>query len=79
MYGKYKVSDMNTFVDNLHSDPKYWTQKRTQSKSIHSTILDVQVLKAERQKSPFLSGQLKLDKELTLSPQFPPKLVMDRF
>ena len=44
-----------------------WTQKRTQSESILSTILDIHVLKAERQNSPFLSMQLKLDKDLTLS------------
>ena len=38
------------------------TQKRTQSESIHSTILNIHVLKAEHQNSPFLSMQLKLDK-----------------
>ena len=43
------------------SNSEYWTQKRAQSESIHSTILDVHVLKAERQNSPFLSVQLKLD------------------
>ena len=47
-----------------------------QSESIHSIILDVHVLKAERQNSPFLSVQLKLDKDLMLSPQFPLKLVL---
>ena len=43
-----------------------WTRKRTQSESIHSTILDIHVLKAKRQNSPFLSIQLKLDKDIML-------------
>ena len=43
-----------------------WTQKRTQSENIHSIILDVHVLKAERQNSPFLSMLLMLDTDLTL-------------
>ena len=47
--------------------------------SIRSTILDDHVLKAERQNSNFLSVQLKLDKDFTLLPQFPPKLVVDQF
>ena len=55
----------------------FGTQKCIQSESIHSTIVDVHVLKAERQNSPFLFVLLKLDKDLTLSPQFPLKLVMD--
>ena len=65
------VSPVFTYCSN--SD--YWTQKRIQTESIYSTILDVHVLKAERQISPFLSVQLKLDKDLTLSPQFPPQLL----
>ena len=55
-----------------------WTQKRTQSESNHSIILDILVLKAERQNSPFLSVQLKLDKNLTLLPKFPLELVMNQ-
>ena len=43
------------------------TKKRTQSESIHSTILEIHVLKSEHQNSPFLSVQLKLDKDLALS------------
>ena len=39
-----------------------WTQKCTQSASIHSTILDIYVLKAEHQNSPFLSVQLSFGK-----------------
>ena len=41
---------------------EYWTQKRTQSESIRSTILDVHVLKAERQNySIFLSKLMQKD------------------
>ena len=47
--------------------------------SILHTILDIYVLQAERQNSPFLSVQLKLDKDLTLSPQPPLKLVLNQF
>ena len=32
---------------SYRSNGEYWTQKRTQSESIHSVILDVYVLKAE--------------------------------
>ena len=49
---------------------------RIQSKSIHSIKLDVHVLKAEHQNSPFLSMQLKLDKDFMLSLQFPLKLYL---
>ena len=42
------------------SNSEYWTQKCIQSESIHSIILDVHVLKAERQNSLFLSVQLFL-------------------
>ena len=30
------------------SNSEYWTQKRTQSERIHSIIIDVHILKAER-------------------------------
>ena len=62
------LGDMSINVTSFSSIPycsnsEYWTQKRTQSESIHSIILDVHVLKAEHQNSPFLSIQLKLDKK----------------
>ena len=38
---------------------EYWTQKPIQSESIHSTILDVHVLKAERQNFPFRATQVR--------------------
>ena len=41
-----------------------WSQKHTQSESIHSIILDVHALKAERQNFPFLSEQIKQDKDV---------------
>ena len=33
---------------SYYSNSEYWTQKRIQNESIHSTILDVPVLKAVR-------------------------------
>ena len=54
---------------------EYWTQKGTQSRNIHSIILDVQVEKQIAQNSPFNSPQCRLDKNLTLSLLFPWKLI----
>ena len=45
-----------------------WTQKHAYNESIHSIILVVHVLKAEHQHFPFLFKQIKLDKDLMLSP-----------
>ena len=62
------------FVTSFHT---FVTQKRTQSESLHSKILDVHVINTECQNYPFLSVQLMLDKDLMLSPQLPLKLVMN--
>ena len=73
---KIKCINVTSFSSiSYWSNSEYWTQKRIQSESIYSTILDVHVWKAERQICPFLSVQLKLDKDLTLSPQFLLKLL----
>ena len=64
----HKWIDVTSFSSISYcSNSKYCPQKHTQSESIHSIILDILVLKAEHQNSPFLSAKVKLDKDFTLS------------
>ena len=59
--GNKKYINVTSFSSiSYYSNSEYWTQKSTHSESIHSVILDVYVLKAEHQNSPFFSAQLKL-------------------
>ena len=45
--GAWGIFVTSFFSISYRSNIEYWTQKRTQSESIHYTILDVHVLKAE--------------------------------
>ena len=61
-----KVEDENS---------RYWPQKHVQSGNIHSMILDVYVEWQSAQNFLFLLILRKLDKNITLSPYLPLKLI----